>query len=151
MIKCSENCPEICDFCVYFDPKDDDSDKGFCIVQKVSKRLSEKCNDFHCFRKLDLTKDRHREVNYRMKEKKYKVAIEKLNQIKDHFFNDPNDVVFKKLNWIIKLLDKRKQLTKLLRERIPLDRENISIGEVFNSSDEHYIDDILKMDKGVID
>lgn len=51
MIKCSEECEPLCDFCKNFISDKDSEEDGHCKVTGESVSLTDACEDnFHCFR-----------------------------------------------------------------------------------------------------
>lgn len=53
MIKCSEECEPLCDFCIHFieDDKYEVYDDGYCDIDNKPASRCDYCEDnFHCFR-----------------------------------------------------------------------------------------------------
>lgn len=51
MIKCSEECEPLCDFCIHFIEDDKYEDDGYCSINNKPVSRCDACEDsFHCFR-----------------------------------------------------------------------------------------------------
>jgi len=54
MIKCSNDCIPVCDFCIYYDFNGDEYGayigKGYCRLHKKNCEPEDYCEDFHCFK-----------------------------------------------------------------------------------------------------
>lgn len=54
MIKCEDNCKELCDFCIYQMSCGRMAGRGYCIAKDGYVDWCDSCtDDFHCFRSLE--------------------------------------------------------------------------------------------------